>query len=62
MEKKREVREMEEGKKQLRTDDELEQIAFDLFKSLKPMKLTVMEIKDVINHMVAFVDCITYGG
>ena len=53
---------MEEGKKQLRTDEELELIAVDLFKSLKPMKLTVMEIKDVIQHMGEFVNFITYGG
>ena len=53
---------MEEGMKQLRTDEELELIAVDLFKSLKPMKLTVREVKDVINHMITFVDCITYGG
>lgn len=53
---------MEDGKKQLRTDEELELIAVDLFKSLKPMKLTICEIKDVINHLVTLVDFIVYGG
>ena len=53
---------MAEEKKKFRSDEELELIAVDLFKSLKPMELTVREIKDVIQHMDNLVNCIIYGG
>lgn len=51
---------MAEEKKMMRLDEELENIALELFKTLKPMNLTVLEIFSVVKHMEKLIRYVTY--
>lgn len=53
-------REVAEEKKMMRSDEELENIALELFKTLKPMRLTVLEIFSVVKHMEKLIRYVTY--
>lgn len=52
---------MEEEKKQMRTEQELIDIAIELIRSLKPMGLTVREIRKIADHIAIETEFITYG-
>ncbi len=48
-------------KKKIHTDQELADIAIDLLCSLKPMRLTVRELHEIVQHMEKAIGYITYG-
>lgn len=49
------------GENKKRSEQELIDIAVDLIKSLKPMGLTIGEIRKVAEHMAKETEYITYG-
>lgn len=51
---------MADEKKMMRPDEDLEKIAVDLFKTLKPMNLTILEIFSVIKHMEKLIRYVVY--
>ena len=52
---------MPRERRTMRSEQELEAIALELFKSLKPQSLSVYEILDVIDHMKTLVMHIVYA-
>lgn len=52
---------MTRERRTMRSEQELEAIALELFKSLKPQALAVCEILEVIDHMKELVNHIVYA-